>query len=241
MSEFCDDERECKSHHVASLWISEFSNTFCDINDLISMRFDCRMFIKYVKYVKQIEDDREIDKKRSVSMQRVQIRTFLIWLKLVRESDRLVCEKIRYFQHYLFFLIEFLFSFWSSFCFAKSRCNNCIVRFLETILREREHLDQYTSSKLYCLVDCFFSSNNCSYSTSSTLLRDCIDKLYSHSFFLVFIGRLSLKNNKKKRRLISRVRSRRNNKDKFLSYSLNNKTNKQSIQQLLNSFKSIND
>ena len=65
------------------------------------------------------------------SMQRMQIRTFLIWLKSARESNRLVCEKIKYFQ---FFLIEFLLSYWSSFWSAKSRCNDCIVRFLETIL-----------------------------------------------------------------------------------------------------------
>ena len=67
-------------------------------------------------------------------MQRMQIRVFLIWLKSVRKSDRLVCEKIKYFQHYLFFLIEFLLSSWSSFCSAKSRCNDCIVRCFETIL-----------------------------------------------------------------------------------------------------------
>ena len=64
----------------------------------------------------------------------MQIRVFLIWLKSVRKSDRLVCEKIKYFQHYLFFLIEFLLSSWSSFCSARSRCNDCIIRCLETIL-----------------------------------------------------------------------------------------------------------
>ena len=45
------------------------------------------------------------------SMQKMQIRAFLIWLNPVRESGRLVCEKIRYFQfliEFLFFLIEFL-------------------------------------------------------------------------------------------------------------------------------------
>ena len=31
----------------------------------------------------------------------------------------------------------------------------CIIRFFETILFEREHLDQYIFSKLYCLIDCF--------------------------------------------------------------------------------------
>ena len=167
--------RECKSHHdliTWSLWISKFSNIFCDINDSISMNFDCRKFIKYVNDVSQTENDREIDKKRNVSMQRMQNRIFLIWLKFVKESNRLVCEKIRYFQHYLFFLIEFLLFSWSNFCFAKSRCNNCIVRFFETILcdfkvvfvqyafsklycRVCEYFDQYILSKLYCLIDCF--------------------------------------------------------------------------------------
>ena len=44
-------------------------------------------------------------------------------------------------------------------------CNDCIVRFLETILSERKHFDQYIFSKLYCLVDCFFFSNSCTYNT----------------------------------------------------------------------------
>ena len=64
MSEFCDDERECESHHVASLWISEFSNISCDINESISMQFDCRKFIKYVDEMRKAEDDREIDMKK---------------------------------------------------------------------------------------------------------------------------------------------------------------------------------
>ena len=77
------------------------------------MRFDCKKFIKYVEYVKQTENDREIDKKKNVSMQKMQIRIFLIWLRFIRKSNQLICEKIRYFQffliEFLFFLIEFLF------------------------------------------------------------------------------------------------------------------------------------
>ena len=69
------------------------------------------------------------------SMRRVQNRAFLIWLSSVRERNRLVCEKIKYLQHWLFFfLIEFLLSSWSSFCSARSRCNDCIVRSPEAIL-----------------------------------------------------------------------------------------------------------
>ena len=159
--------RECKSHHdlITSLWISEFSDIFCDINDSISI-------IRYVSDVSQTENDREIDKKRNVSMQRMQNRVFLTWLRSVRESDRLVCEKIRYFQHYLSFLIEFLLSSWSSFCFAKSRCNNCIIRFFETILCDFIVVSvQYAFSKLYCRIcnDCivrFFETILCDVKSS---------------------------------------------------------------------------
>ena len=94
MFEFCDDERECESYHVISLWISEFSNISCDINDSISMQFDCKMFIKYVNDVNQTKNDRKSNKKRNVSMQKMQNRIFLIWLRFVKESNRLICEKM---------------------------------------------------------------------------------------------------------------------------------------------------
>ena len=79
MPKFCDGERECRSHHdlLAPLWISGFSGTSCGMNGPIPMRFGCRNSIRYASDVGQTGDGREIDKERSVSMQRVQNRPFL--------------------------------------------------------------------------------------------------------------------------------------------------------------------
>ena len=90
-----------------------FLISHCDLVDSISMWFDCRRFEKCVNETKKMRDDREIDKKNNVSASmhrcwKVQIRVFRFWLRFVRESDWLIYEKIRYFQHYLIFLIEFL-------------------------------------------------------------------------------------------------------------------------------------
>ena len=67
MPEFCDGERECGSHHVASLWISGFSGTSCDINGPIPVRFGCRNSIRYADTMREAGDGREIDKEGGAS------------------------------------------------------------------------------------------------------------------------------------------------------------------------------
>ena len=158
--------RECESHHdlLASLWISEFSNISCDIDDWISsdliveISIDMSTIWKMIKKsMKKIMHRMRANFCEHTSMQRMQIRAFLTWLESVRESDRLICEKIRYLQHYLFFLIDFWVLDRVFVLFAKSKCNDCIIRFLEAILCDFIIVSvQYAFSKRYYLISSSF-------------------------------------------------------------------------------------
>ena len=109
--------RECKSHHDLDsiivfqnsqiLFATSMIEYLCDltVKNSLDMSMQCQKLKMIEKSIRKIMHRMRANFCEHTSMQRVQIRTFLIWLKSVRESSRLVCEKIKYFQ---FFLIEFL-------------------------------------------------------------------------------------------------------------------------------------
>ena len=118
--------RECESHHdlIISLWISKFSNTFCDINESISMWFDCKNFDKYVNDMK---NNRKIDEKNNASNANKFLRTyidaknansnFFDLIKICQKIKSINMRKNQIFSTlfvfldrvFVFLLIEFLF------------------------------------------------------------------------------------------------------------------------------------
>ena len=131
MFEFCDNERKCELYHVILLWISKFSNIFCDIIDSIFMQFNCKKFIKYVNAIWNAENNREIDKKKVYRCKKCKIEFFDL-IKICQKNKSINIRKNQIFST-LFVFFDRVSVLQNRFCFAKSKCNDCIIRFFETI------------------------------------------------------------------------------------------------------------
>ena len=107
------------------------------------MRFDCKKFIKYVNDVKQIEDDRDIDKKDSASNARHALRAYIdaknaksSFFDLIKLCQRIKSISMRKDQisSTLFVLLDRVLAL------QDRVCNDFIVRSLEAILSDIKFL-----------------------------------------------------------------------------------------------------